>query len=303
MAAATHAPNTYATITDIHHEACQNRVRLRYLPALSATPSLMSNSVRPRKRFGQHFLRDNTVLQGIVAAISPKEEDNIVEIGPGEGVLTKLLLPRNPALKIVEIDRDLAKRLESWKDKYPELSLYNVDALRFDFGALADDENSLRVVGNLPYNISTPLIFHLLENAVKVRDMHFLLQKEVVQRLASAPGDKNYGRLSVMTQYYCEAEYLFDVGPEAFYPPPKVDSAVVRLTVRKQPPAVSTDFDHFASIVKQAFMQRRKTLRKSLQTVATPEQIEQSGLSQTIRPEQISVEEFIHLSNTIIETS
>lgn len=263
----------------------------------------MNEQSRPRKRFGQHFLRDTQVLLRIVAAIHPKPDQNIVEIGPGEGALTTRLLPHIPTLKAVELDRDLIPILEQLKQEYPGFTVNNADALRFDFGSLSEAGKSLRIVGNLPYNISTPLIFHLLESCKDVSDMHFLLQKEVVDRLAAAPGDKHYGRLSVMTQYFCEAWSLFNVGPEAFRPPPKVQSAVVRLVVRNSPELEAHDFKHFSDMVRQAFSQRRKTLRRSLNTMATAEQIENAGIDSGIRPERIPVQQFVHLSNSLVETA
>ena len=176
----------------------------------------------PRKRFGQNFLRDESVIEAIARAVAPRAEDHLVEIGPGEGALTQALVESGCKLDAIELDRDLRTRLLAAFSTYPGFTLHSADALKFDFAALADQKRTLRIVGNLPYNISTPLIFHLLDQAELVADMHFMLQLEVVERLAATPGSKDWGRLSVMTQFQCEVEHLFDVPPEAFYPPPKV---------------------------------------------------------------------------------
>ncbi len=256
---------------------------------------------RPRKRFGQHFLHDRHTLQRIVDAIAPRPEDHLIEIGPGRGALTFLLMQRLPRLTAIEVDRDLARYLRDEAARRDgELQLINEDALKFDFSQLANEPRSLRVVGNLPYNISTPLIFHLIEAIDSLRDLHFLLQKEVVDRLAAQPGSKAYGRLSVMTQYHCHAERLFDVPPGAFQPPPKVDSAVVRLIPHQSPPVTAVEPAHFQALVQQAFSQRRKTLRKSLKQLATREDFQHAGIDSSQRPEQLAVQEFVELSNGII---
>ena len=259
---------------------------------------------RPRKRFGQHFLHDKYVLQKIVAAINPRTEDALVEIGPGQGALTFPLLQRCGKLQAIEIDNDLAERLPKQAAEFGELQVHNADALRFDFAQLVDQPHSLRVVGNLPYNISTPLLFHLIKSIHSIQDMHFLLQKEVVDRLAATPENrKSYGRLSIMAQYYCHAEWLFDVGPGAFKPPPKVDSAVIRLTPRKQPEVAALDFQHFSSLVQHTFSQRRKTLRKSLKKMASDEHFSTAAIDSSLRPETLWINDFVNLSNTIIETT
>jgi dimethyladenosine transferase len=235
----------------------------------------------PRKRFGQNFLRDESVIEAIAGAVAPQAEDHLVEIGPGEGALTQALIGSGCQLDAVELDRNLRARLLAAFSTYPRFTLHSADALKFDFAALSIDGKPLRVVGNLPYNISTPLIFKLLDCAHIVSDMHFMLQLEVVERLAASPGSKDWGRLGVMAQFQCEVEHLFDVPPEAFYPPPKVQSAIVRLTPHKTPPYPDVDRDALASVVTQAFAQRRKTLRNNFKGTFTDERLRQWGLSPT----------------------
>ncbi len=260
----------------------------------------MNDFHRPRKRFGQHFLHDHNILAKIVHAIAPAPDDELVEIGPGRGALTLQLIPHCNHLTAIELDRDLADYLTRHERLRERLRLINTDALKFDFGALGDASRALRIVGNLPYNISTPLLFHLLKNVSRIRDMHFLLQKEVVDRLVAAPGGKDYGRLSVMIQYHCRAERLFDVPPGAFSPPPRVDSSVVRLTPHEQPRVIATDPGHFEKVVRQAFSQRRKTLRKSLKGFVGEAQFERAGIAPALRPEQLSVADFVALSNSAL---
>lgn len=252
---------------------------------------------RARKRFGQHFLHDRGVIERIIAAIGPQPGDHLVEIGPGLGALTAPLLARHGALDVVELDRDVIPHLEQACAGKGELRVHNVDALKFDFSALAAPGECLRVVGNLPYNISTPLIFHLLDDAAVIADMHFLLQKEVVGRLTAAPGGGDYGRLSVMVQYRCRAEGLFRVGPGAFSPPPKVDSAVVRLTPYAELPFPARDEQRLAELVNRAFSQRRKTLRNSLKQLLDAEAIAAAGIDPGERPEQVPVEGFVRLAD------
>jgi 16S rRNA (adenine1518-N6/adenine1519-N6)-dimethyltransferase len=214
---------------------------------------------QPRKRFGQHFLTDTSVLDAIVNAIDPKPGQALIEIGPGLGALTLPLLQRCESLTVIEIDRDLAARLR----KNAALDVIEADVLTVDFPALAAQRNArLRIVGNLPYNISTPILFHLLEAAAQIEDQHFMLQREVVQRIAAGPGTKDYGRLSVMLQWRYHVESLFDVAPVAFEPPPRVDSAVVRMLPWPQPAVL--DAKTLEALVASAFSQRRKLLRHSL---------------------------------------
>jgi 16S rRNA (adenine1518-N6/adenine1519-N6)-dimethyltransferase len=216
-------------------------------------------SHQARKRFGQHFLTDDAVIEGIVDAIAPKAGEALVEIGPGLGALTRPLLTRIDHLTVIELDRDLAARLR----REPRLTVIEADVLKADFRAIAAQAGQkLRVVGNLPYNISTPILFHLLDCSEVVVDQHFMLQKEVVERMAAAPGSKDYGRLTVMLQWRYDIEALFDVPPESFDPPPRVDSAVVRMVPLPTPAGL--DVDRLEALVQAAFSQRRKLLRNAL---------------------------------------
>ena len=252
---------------------------------------------KTKKRFGQHFLHDPNIIRNIVTAIHPHPDDFLIEIGPGLGALTFPLLERIQHLHLVEIDRDIIARLQSLKDS--RMTIHAVDALHFDPATVNNQEKSLRIVGNLPYNISTPLIFHLLESANLIQDMHFMLQKEVVDRMTAMPNSKLYGRLSVMVQYHCQTENLFRVAPGAFKPPPKVDSAVVRLTPWLQKPYAVNNTKNLSHLVNQAFMKRRKTLRNALKDVMTVEQIEEAGIDAGLRPENLSVQEFVQLCNSV----
>lgn len=252
---------------------------------------------QPRKRFGQNFLRDGSIIAEILAHAQPQPNQRWLEIGPGLGALTEPLLATGVCLDVVELDRDLVAHLRKKFAHYSNLTIHSADALKFDFAALIEPGQTLRVIGNLPYNISTPLMFHLLENSVVIEDMHFMLQKEVVDRLCADAGGKKYGRLSVMMQYFCSSEWLFDVPPESFDPPPQVMSAIVRLEPYRQLPVRVDDFQVFSHLVTQAFSQRRKTLRNSLKTLLNNEQIEQLGIDGNLRAEAITLEEFAVLSN------
>lgn len=254
---------------------------------------------RARKRFGQNFLEDQGIINAIVRSIGPKASDNLVEIGPGKGAITAQLIESCPSMQVVELDRDLVPILLAQFAIYNDFRIHQTDALKFDFGQLATPERPLRVVGNLPYNISTPLIFHLLSFGELIADMHFMLQKEVVLRLAAGPGDKNYGRLSVMTQYVCQVENLFEVPPECFNPRPKVDSAIVRLTPYRTQPFVAAHPDKLAKLVKTAFAQRRKTLRNNLKNLDEELDLEALDIDLTRRAESLSLEEYVNLSNTL----
>jgi 16S rRNA (adenine1518-N6/adenine1519-N6)-dimethyltransferase len=256
---------------------------------------------RPRKRFGQHFLHDAAVIERMVAAIAPHAGETLVEIGPGLGALTLPLLNRVGHLHVVELDRDIIPRLVALCRDAGELLVHEADALRFDFSSLAPKGDRLRVVGNLPYNISTPLIFHLLKSVQVIADMHFLLQKEVVDRLVAEPGGRDYGRLSIMVQYRCRAEALFRVGPGAFSPPPRVDSAYVRLTPWATLPFPARDEALFASLVNQAFTQRRKTLRNAVRGFADEQVLESAGIDPRARAETLGVAQFVALANLIRE--
>lgn len=252
-----------------------------------------------KKRLGQHFLRDTAVVARIVQAFAPARDDVVVEIGPGRGALTFALLPRLARLHAVEFDRDLIAPLSVQAAPFGELALHNVDALAFDFRALAAPARKLRVIGNLPYNISTPLLFHLFAQIDCIGDMVFMLQKEVVARLAAAPGGKDYGRLSVMTQAVCAVEALFDVPPGAFAPPPKVNSAVVRLTPHATPPCALARTPAFADLVRLAFAQRRKTLRNNVKAVLTDTALVARGIDPNRRAETLSLMEFCRLAEAL----
>ncbi len=222
----------------------------------------------------------------------------MVEIGPGEGALTRELLPILGQLDVVELDRDLIPLLQDKLSELGELRIHQADALKFDFCQLSPGPAQLRVAGNLPYNISTPLLFHLLEMSHCIQDMHFMLQKEVVERITAKPGSGQYGRLSVMIQYYCEADMLFTVGPGAFRPAPKVDSAVVRLVPHQQPP-VAVDASRLSHLVNRAFGQRRKTLRNNLKGLLDADEIASLGIDPGIRPERLGLEDFARLTLAI----
>ena len=252
---------------------------------------------RAKKRFGQHFLSDGHIIQLLISHIHPQPDDQMLEIGPGLGALTKPILPYLNHLQVIEIDRDVINHLTYMGGD--KLTIHNVDALRVDLQAITDPSLPLRVIGNLPYNISTPLIFHLLENSPQIKDMYFMLQKEVVDRIAAEPNGKNYGRLTVMVQYRCEAEYLFFVGPESFSPPPKVDSAVIKLTPWKEKPFKADNEVLFAQVVTQAFSQRRKTLRNTLKKMIDADELIALGIDPTARAETLSVEQFVNISNRL----
>ena len=252
---------------------------------------------RAKKRFGQHFLHDRTIVMRIVDAFAPQSTDTVVEIGPGPGVLTRKLAGRVAELHAVEIDTDLVSRLVQEFAATPSVTVHEADALTFDYCALGRAGHKLRLIGNLPYNISTPLLFHLFGQSRCISDMLFMLQKEVVDRLCATPGGKDYGRLSVMAQWQCRVERQLNVGPGAFRPPPKVESSVVRLVPYETPPVAVTDPDRFALLVKTAFAQRRKTLRNSLREMVDSDTMNRFGIDPTRRPETLSVSEFAVLAN------
>lgn len=258
-----------------------------------------SFSHKARKRFGQNFLSDPGIIQRIVSSIAPRTDDNIVEIGPGKGAITALLLEACPKLNVVELDRDLIPILLAQFANYKDFKIHQADALKFDFSELAQ-EQALRIVGNLPYNISTPLIFHLLSYHGKVKDMHFMLQKEVVERMAAVPGQKSYGRLGIMVQYYCQVENLFLVPPECFQPKPKVDSAIVRLRPYQELPHPAKDVKLLERVVNVAFQQRRKTLRNGLKQLANAEQLDALNTDISVRAENLSVAQFVSLADELL---
>ncbi len=251
----------------------------------------------PRKRFGQNFLHDPLVIERIHSAVAPRPGERIVEIGPGQGAITAGLLRALGELDVIELDRDLVAPLRERLSPLGELRIHNADALRFDFRALAGDGDRLRLVGNLPYNISTPLLFHFLEQADCILDLHLMLQKEVVERIVADPGDKIYGRLSVMVQSVCEAQSLFRIGPGAFKPAPRVESAFMRLRPFREDGYAIADRALHARIVAAAFGQRRKTLRNSLSGLVDQALFEEAEIDPTLRPENLSVATFARLAN------
>ncbi len=246
-----------------------------------------------RKRFGQNFLVDTGIIAGIISAIDPKPDDVLIEIGPGLGAITEPLMQRLPHLHVVEIDRDLIARL---KKQHPRerMTIHEGDALAFDFASVG---NRLRLVGNLPYNISTPLLFHLASYAEIVNDMHFMLQKEVVERMVAVPGDSEFSRISVMLQYRFYIEWLIDVPPESFDPPPKVQSAVVRLIPKPASELHAKSHDKLAKVVQAAFSQRRKMLRNTLKGILSDADFVGLNIDPTRRAEDISVDDYVRIAN------
>lgn len=253
---------------------------------------------RARKRFGQNFLHDEAIIEAIVEAISPDPSQHLVEIGPGRGALTEPLLHRCGRLDVIELDRDLVPLLKHKLQRYQDqLQIHEADALRFDYRSLQEGTEPLRVIGNLPYNITTPLLFHLLAQADCIDDMCFMLQREVVERICAQPGNKQYGRLSIMIQYQCHAEQLFIVPPEAFDPAPKVESAIIYLQPLAEPLGGEVDLQAMNLIVTQAFSQRRKTIANTLKKLISYEDLDQVGIAPTQRPETVTVEQFVQLAH------
>lgn len=254
---------------------------------------------RARKRFGQNFLHDPGIISNLVRCIHPQADQHLVEIGPGQGAITEPLASSGCQLDVIELDRDLIAGLLAAFVRNPRFKLHSADALKFDFASLIENGEQLRVVGNLPYNISTPLIIKLLENAAIVRDMHFMLQLEVVERLAARPGGKNWGRLGIMAQYHCQVENLFEVPPESFSPQPKVQSAIVRLTPMQQLPWEPCNESQLRQVVQAAFAQRRKTLRNNLKGLIDIAELERLGIDPGARAETLDIPEFIAITNAI----
>jgi 16S rRNA (adenine1518-N6/adenine1519-N6)-dimethyltransferase len=253
---------------------------------------------RPRKRFGQNFLHDQRVIDRIIACIAPQPADLLVEIGPGQAALTWPLLNTGAELHLIEIDRDLVAQLQQQFSGHDNITIHGCDALKADLQDITSGR-PFRLIGNLPYNISTPLIFHVLQWHEQIIDMHFMLQKEVVDRMAAKPGSRTYGRLSVMTQFRCEITSLFDVPPGSFTPAPKVSSSIVRLRPLKEPPADAGTPASLERVVSAAFNQRRKTLRNSLGKLLTTVQIEAAGVDPGQRAEQLSLSQFAALARTL----
>jgi 16S rRNA (adenine1518-N6/adenine1519-N6)-dimethyltransferase len=251
-----------------------------------------------KKRFGQNFLIDQAIIASLIDAIRPEESQTIIEIGPGLGALTKPLLKHITKLHVVEIDRDIVSWMQTEyampEYKNNNLIIHNFDALKFDFASLGDH---LRVTGNLPYNISTPILFHLLDNLPSIVDMHFMLQKEVVERMVAEPATPAYGRLSVMLQYYLQMEYLITVPPEAFNPAPKVESAFVRCVPHAKQPFVAKDTALFAKVVLAAFSQRRKTIRNTLKSFLTNDDFIALDIDAQRRAETLHVSDFVAITN------
>ena len=259
-----------------------------------------------RKRFGQNFLHDNHVIQNIVAAIYPQKGQFLVEIGPGLGALTEPVGEQVEHLTVVELDRDLAERLRHHPFLHQKLTVIETDAMQFDFGTLyadqtAEPKQKLRVFGNLPYNISTPLMFHLFKYHDLIQDMHFMLQKEVVKRLCAAPNSKAYGRLTIMAQYFCQVMPVLEVPPSAFKPAPKVDSAVVRLIPHQTLPHPVKDLYWLNRVCSQAFNQRRKTLRNALSSLFSPENLIALEIDLNARAENLSIADYARLANWLAD--
>jgi 16S rRNA (adenine1518-N6/adenine1519-N6)-dimethyltransferase len=273
--------------------------------AKTLSASLRSAKHQPRKRFGQNFLHDSSVIRQIVDSIRLERDDNLIEIGPGMGALTEPLLAEVNSMSVVELDRDLADslRIRIGANSHPNFTIIKANAMDVDYRELySEEKGKLRVVGNLPYNISTPILFHLLEFADVIEDMHFMLQKEVVERITADVGSKTYGRLSVIMQYHCETDYLLTVPRGAFNPPPKVTSAVFRLTPHTTKPVVAEDEDHFAIVVRETFNHRRKTLRaifkqSALLPTLNEDDFAACAIDPQARPETLSVSDFVTLSN------
>ncbi|MFW5427211.1 MAG: 16S rRNA (adenine(1518)-N(6)/adenine(1519)-N(6))-dimethyltransferase RsmA [Methylophagaceae bacterium] len=266
----------------------------------------MSKKIYPkaRKRFGQNFLQDQSVIDDIIAAIAPQRGQHIVEIGPGRAALTTPLLQDSDQLDVIELDRDLVPLLQMQFSAYKNLTIHQADALSFDYQALVKEQEKLRIVGNLPYNITTPLLFHLLAQSDCIEDMCFMLQREVVERICAQPGTKQYGRLSIMVQYQCQAELVFLVPAEAFYPVPKVESAILYLNPYSPDGYIggNVDIKALGKIVTQAFSQRRKTIANTLKRIVTPELILQAEISLEQRPETISITQYVALTRLWLDS-
>jgi 16S rRNA (adenine1518-N6/adenine1519-N6)-dimethyltransferase len=257
---------------------------------------MAQRKLKARKRFGQNFLQDEMIIADIVGAIDPATDQHLVEIGPGHGAITQYLLPDCQRLDVIELDRDLVPLLQQKFGGYEQLTIHEADALTFDYTKLVSAKVPLRVIGNLPYNITTPLLFHLLAQSHCIADMCFMLQLEVVKRICAQPGSKTYGRLSIMMQYQCEAVQLFTVPPEAFEPKPKVDSAIIYL--KPLPVRLGGDMPIAAlnKVVTQAFSQRRKTISNTLKSIMSLSVLEALNIDFKQRPETISVEQYVAIT-------
>jgi len=270
---------------------------------MSAKPQKirLSNGMphQARKRFGQNFLHDEQVIARIVDAISPQADQHLLEIGPGQGAITDLLAQASGPLDCVELDRDLADFLRKRFAQHSNVSIQQQDILKFNLASLVDRGNKIRVVGNLPYNISTPVIFHLLQSVDLIQDMTFMLQLEMAQRLGARPGNKNYGRVGIMVQYFCEVEHLFNVPSAAFTPKPKVSSAIVRLTPHPRRAFEARSAEALQTVVRTAFNLRRKTLKNSLKAIMSAESLAQISVSLSERPENLGLSDYVAISDLL----
>jgi len=271
----------------------------------NSAPLRLGNGMphQARKRFGQNFLHDQGVIDRIIAAIHPQANEHILEIGPGQGALTRPLATAGARLDLVELDRDLAAFLQQTLGSDPNITLYQQDILKFDLNQLTSEPGSLRVIGNLPYNISTPVLFYLLQKHELIKDMTFMLQLEVVHRMAAQVGDKNYGRLGLMLQYYCEVKHLFNVPSAAFTPRPKVSSAIVQLIPHRQFPVQAKDPALLHIVIRTAFNQRRKTLKNSLKAIISEDELNALPLDTSLRPENLSLADYVLISDALTEHS
>lgn len=256
---------------------------------------------KARKRFGQNFLHDQSVIDDIVAVVDAQKSQHLVEIGPGRGALTLPLLQTCNFLDVVELDRDLIPLLQARLNTFDNLAIHEADALRFDYQTLVKNEEKLRIIGNLPYNITTPLLFHLIEQSKCIDDMCFMLQREVVERICAQPGTKRYGRLSIMLQHQCQAELLFIVPPEAFDPIPKVESAIVYLRPLRERVGGDIALEALNKIVTKAFTQRRKTIANTLKNMISIDVLTDIGIVPEQRPETVSIEQFVNLTRAWLE--
>jgi 16S rRNA (adenine1518-N6/adenine1519-N6)-dimethyltransferase len=246
-----------------------------------------------KKKFGQNFLKDAAIIHSIIQSINPLPNDLLIEIGPGLGALTKPLLEKTNRLLAIELDRDIVSWMENEYSK-KNITIFNEDILNFNFNQF---DQKIRIVGNLPYNISTPILFKCIDNILNIKDLHFMLQKEVVDRMIAIPSSPEYGRLSVMLQYYFTMEHLVDVPKESFEPEPKVESSFVRLIPYEQYPFIANNIEQFARIVKEAFSQRRKTIRNTLKSFISENDFEKIGINPQLRAENLSVSDFVKISN------
>lgn len=263
---------------------------------LNALIIILNTMHKPNKRFGQNFLQNSVIINNIVESAHLNENNNVIEIGPGLGALTKVLLKNLNFLTAIEIDKNLINELLQLKGAENKLKIINADVLTIDFSQFGEN---LRVIGNLPYNISTPLIFHLLNFQNIIEDMHFMLQKEVVERLAAKPNNKQYGRLSIMLQYCCEVEHVFNIAPENFFPQPKVDSAFVRITPYKTSPYEQINYKNLESLLAKAFTMRRKTLANNLKSLISANELELLEINPKSRPEEVSIKDYVKIVKSL----